>query len=212
MIRNRSLPRPARTAAGALLAAAVLSACSGAPAHQGAAAVVGGERITIATVQARAAALREAAAAAAPDAAGQEQSALVPKTVARIVFDRVVDRALADHGLSVSAGEIAQARTADAAQLGGETALQRQLLLQQGVGPADVPVFYREQIGLKKIAAAAGQDITTDQGDAAVREALTKAGVALRIEVNPRYGQWDPQHITLVGTELDWLPQVHTAA
>lgn len=209
MIRTRSVPRPARTAAGILLAAAVLTACGGSPAHQGAAAVVGDERIPIAAVQAKVTELRDAAAAASPGGSGTgtEQAGLVRRTVAELVLDRVIARALADRGLTVSEGEIAQARQADAQLLGGDAALQRQLLLRQGVAPADVPGFYRQQIGIKKIASAAGQDARTEQGDAVVRKALADAGRELKVEVNPRYGRWDPQQIALVDSTTDWLPQ-----
>ncbi|GJF34720.1 lipoprotein [Kitasatospora sp. NE20-6] len=212
MIRTRSALRPARTAAGVLLAAAVLSACGGAPAHQGAAAVVGGEQIRIATVQAKVGALREATAEAAPEAAAQEQAGLVRRTVAGLVLDRVISRALADRGLTVTDGEIAQVRDADAQLLGGEAALRRELLLRQGVAAADVPDFYRQQLGIRAIAAAAGQDARTEQGDAVVRKALADAGTALKVEVNPRYGRWDPQRITLVEADTDWLPAKRATA
>ncbi|WP_405011846.1 SurA N-terminal domain-containing protein [Kitasatospora sp. NBC_01539] len=212
MIRTRSALRPARTAAGVLLAAAVLSACGGAPAHQGAAAVVGGEQIRIATVQAKVGALRDATAAAAPEAAAQEQAGLVRRTVAGLVLDRVISRALADRGLTVTDGEIAQVRDADARLLGGEAALRRELLLRQGVAAADVPGFYRQQLGIRAIAAAAGQDARTEQGDTVVRKALADAGTALKVEVNPRYGRWDPQRITLVEADTDWLPAKRATA
>ncbi|PBC78092.1 SurA-like protein [Streptomyces sp. TLI_235] len=207
MIRTSSALRPARTAAGILLAAAVLTACGGSPAHQGAAAVVGDERIPIAEVQAKVSALRDATAAAAPGGTGTEQAGLVRRTVAELVLDRVIARALADRGLSVTQGEIAEARRNDAQLLGGDAALERQLLLRQGVAAEDVPVFYRQQIGIRKIAAAAGQDARTEQGDAVVRKALAEAGRALKVEVNPRYGRWDPQKIALVDAATDWLPQ-----
>jgi hypothetical protein len=207
VIRTRSVPRPARTAAGILLAAAVLTACGGSPAHQGAAAVVGGERIEIASVQAKVGALRDATAAAAPGGTGTEQAGLVRRTVAELVLDRVIARALADRGLTVSEGEIARARQTDAQMLGGDAALERQLLLRQGVAPADVPGFYRQQIGIKKIASAAGQDARTEQGDTVVRKALADAGRELKVDVNPRYGRWDPQKIALVDSTTDWLPQ-----
>ncbi|MFD0529686.1 hypothetical protein ACFQ1I_27175 [Kitasatospora arboriphila] len=40
-----------------------------------------------------------------------------------------------------------------------------------------------------------------------VRKALADAGRELRVEVNPRYGRWDPQQIALVDSTTDWLPQ-----
>ncbi|MFD9126063.1 hypothetical protein [Kitasatospora sp. NPDC059571] len=207
MIRTRSAHRPARTAAGVLLAAAVLTACGGAPAHQGAAAVVGGERIPISTVQAQVTALRDATVVAAAGGARPEENGLARRTVAELVLDRVIARALADRGLTVTAGEIDKQRQADAAMLGGEQALEHALVLRQGVDAAGIPAFYRQQLGIRKIAAAQGLDAQTPQGDAAVRKALAEAGAALKIEINPRYGRWDPQQIALVDAVTDWLPQ-----
>jgi hypothetical protein len=207
VIRTRSARRHVRTVAGVLLAAAALSACGGAPAHQGAAAVVGDERIPISTVQARVTALRDATVVAAAGGAVPEENGLARRTVAELVLDRVIARALADRGLSVSEGEVDQQRAADAKMLGGDAALQRALVLRQGVDAAAIPSFYRQQLGIKKIAAAQGQDAQTPAGDAVVRKALAEAGGALRIDVNPRYGRWDPQRIALVDAVADWLPQ-----
>ncbi|WP_354642073.1 SurA N-terminal domain-containing protein [Kitasatospora camelliae] len=210
MIRTSSaVRRRAAAATTAALAAAVLSACGAEPPHQGAAAVVGGERIPIATVDARVAAVRDAAAGqdGGPRA---ERAGLARRTVAELVLDRVIARAMADRGLTVSDAEVADARGGDAKLLGGEDALSRELLLKQSVPAEGIDAFYRQQLSIRKLASAAGQDARTPTGDAAVRQALVAAGSALSIEVNPRYGHWDPKQIGLTETVEDWLPRNRT--
>ncbi|MGW4808244.1 SurA N-terminal domain-containing protein [Kitasatospora sp. NPDC004272] len=202
MIRTSSARRPLAVL-GAAVAAAVLSACGTAPAHQGAAAVVGSDRISIAQVQARVAAVRDGADQAG--AATDEQPGLARHAVSDLILGKVVERALADRRLTVSQGEIDQARTADARTVGSETKLAELLRAKQGV-PADaVDGFYRQQIGLVKL--AGGQDPGSADGDAAIRKALAAAGTALHIEVNPRYGSWDADRIGLTGSTEDWLPK-----
>ncbi|GAA2259676.1 MULTISPECIES: SurA N-terminal domain-containing protein [Kitasatospora] len=213
MIRTNSVQRHTRTATGAigvLIAAATLTACGSGPARQGAAAVVDGQRITIATVEAKVSALRDEVAAQG-GGPRTERAGLTKRAVSDLVLNRVVDRALADRRLDVSAGEIAQARDSDAKLLGGEGELRRELLLKQGVADEDTDAFYRQQLGIHKLAAADGKDARTTEGDAIVRKALAEAGTELKVVVNPRYGAWDPRQVALVDAPTDWLPR-RTAA
>ncbi|MFG2823826.1 SurA N-terminal domain-containing protein [Kitasatospora sp. NPDC048365] len=212
MIRTSSIRRRTRTAVGAAglaLAAAALTACGTQPAHQGAAAVVGGQRISIAAVDARVAEVRDGVAAAQGQNGGarNERAGLARKTVSDLVLDRVIAQALTDHGLSVTDTEIADGRSADAKALGGETQLARELLLRQAVPSGGIDAFYRQQLGIQKLAAAQGEDPRTDAGNAAIRKALVAAGTELDIQVNPRYGHWDVQQIGLADTVDSWLPQ-----
>ncbi|WP_371498796.1 SurA N-terminal domain-containing protein [Kitasatospora sp. NBC_00374] len=209
MIRTSSAARRLAGTAAGLSLAALLTACGSTPAHQGAAVVVGDERITVAAVEAKVTAVRDAAAAQ-PGGSRAERAGLARRTVAELVLDRVIARALADRGVSVADTEIVQAREADAKLLGGPDALERELLGKQGVPATGIEDFYRQQLGLQKLAAADGQDARSAAGDAAIRKALVTAGTALRIEVNPRYGHWDPAQIGLTDAPEDWLPQNST--
>ncbi|MER5635965.1 SurA N-terminal domain-containing protein [Kitasatospora sp. NPDC002227] len=210
MIRTSSVRRRLAAAAGVLLATAALSACGTGPAHQGSAAVVGGERISIATVEARVGAVRTAAAA--QQGGGAEPAGLSRRMVHELVLDKVVDRALADHQLEVTAGEIAQAREADGKLLGGEDGLVRALVLKQYVPAGEIDAFYHQQLGIQKLATAAGKDSRTADGVAAIRSALATAGEELSIQVNPRYGSWDSKQISLVDSADAWLPQPAASA
>ncbi|GLW74580.1 lipoprotein [Kitasatospora phosalacinea] len=207
MIRTSSARR-LRAALGTAVAAAALAACSGAPAHQGAAAVVGSDRISIAQVEARVTAVRDGAARSG--AATEEQPGLARHAVSDLILGKVVARALADRGLTVSQGEIDRARAADARTVGSEAKLAELLRAKQGVPATDVDGFYRQQIGLVKL--ADGQDPSSAEGDAAIRKALVDAGAALHIEVNPRYGSWNTAGIGLEDSTENWLPASGRAA
>ncbi len=209
MIRSSSVLRRTVPAVGALLAAAVLTACGGA-AHPGAAAVVGDNRITISAVQSRIAEIR-AEAAAQPGVASQESSDLAQSTVSQMVMTEVVDHAVASHGLTVSDTEIAQVRQDQATAWGGEAALDQMLLVKRGVPTGQIDTFYRELIGINKLAGLSGQQVGTTEGNKAVHQLLSQASAELKVSVNPRYGSWDAQQAIVTGPWDAWLPQPGTA-
>jgi hypothetical protein len=209
VIRTNPTARRVRTVVGAALAAAALTACGAGPAHPGAAAVVGGDRITIAAVETGVAQVR--ATGAGQDGSPQpEQAGLVRTMVNQMIFERVVDRALIDHQLKVSAAEVADLRAAQAAQLGGEAKLQQAFAGLKGVPVSGIDAYYRQLLGRQKLAAEAGQ--SQDLESPAVDKALEDAATELKIEVNPRYGHWDAKQAGLADTVDSWLPHNGTAA
>ncbi|WP_377269680.1 SurA N-terminal domain-containing protein [Peterkaempfera sp. SMS 1(5)a] len=218
MIRN-SVPdrtaapvrRRAAAVAGAVLAAAALTAC-GSTAHPGAAAVVGDHRITTSAVEARVTAFRDAVADESQGQAQAENGGLVRNTVRDMILSDLVSHALAEHQLSVSAEEVQQAHASDAGQLGGETALTRALLEQKGVAPSATDDFYRRVLGMQKLAALTGADPNTEQGSEALRKTLADAAKDLKVEINPRYGTWDPQKVTFSDDADNWLRTGSTKA
>ncbi len=166
--------------------------------------MLGGERISLAAVQARAAELRAAASGPSGDAdpsagpeAGPEADGLARQALSELVRDALVARALTDRGLRVSAGEVAGARAADQAVAGGAAQLGR-VLARRGVPAEGIDAYYRQQAGIRRLAAAQGLDAGTEAGDAAVRRALADAALALHVRVSPRYGRWDPQQVALL--------------
>ncbi|MFJ6212667.1 SurA N-terminal domain-containing protein [Streptomyces sp. NPDC092296] len=196
--------RRATAAAGVLLATVVLSACGAAP-HPGAAAVVGDHRITTSAVQARVTSFRDAVADASKGAAQPENGGLARNTVREMVLADLVAQSLREHGLTVSDSEIQQAHAADAAQLGGEEGLKQALIQQKGIGPDGVDDFYRRMIGMQKLAAASGVDPNTEQGTEALRKTLADTAGKLKVELNPRYGTWDPKEISFGDGAEAWL-------
>ncbi|MGV9269977.1 SurA N-terminal domain-containing protein [Kitasatospora sp. NPDC003701] len=193
-----------RTAvAGALLAASALAACGGNGLSPGTAAALDGRRIPVAAVEARVAELRDTAGGASADAR-QQSDGLARRAVTDLVLDAVVARAAADRGLAVGGAEVAAARTAEEVRYGGAGPFAR-VLASRGVPGAGIDDYLRRQLGIRRLAAAAGQDAGTPAGDTAVRLALAEAATALHLRVNPRYGTWDADRVALLPDSPLWL-------
>ncbi|MEU2677046.1 SurA N-terminal domain-containing protein [Streptomyces sp. NPDC007107] len=194
--------------AATLLAAPLLTAC-GSEAHPGAAAVVGGDRIDVATVQAQASDVRTA------QQESERSQELVTKSgqltrvkLSGLIFGRVLDRAAKDAGVSVSRKEIQQIRSDAAAQSGGDEAVRTGMLEQRWVAPGQIDASLRQEVQLQKLAQAIGADLQSPAGVQAVGQSLTKASKALHIDVNPRYGSWDDQKVQLSTYKAPWITQV----
>ncbi|MFS0692222.1 SurA N-terminal domain-containing protein [Streptomyces nitrosporeus] len=194
--------------AATLLAAPLLSAC-GSEAHPGAAAVVGGDRIEMSTIQAQVADVR-----GAQEESGQsgklvkESGQLTRAKLHSTVFARVLDRASEDAGVSVSRKEIQQARSATAAQAGGDEGMRTAMLEQFWLAPDQIEQDLRTRIQLQKLALALGADVQSPEGQQTVTKALTDASKALDIDINPRYGAWDDQKVQLSTYASPWIKQV----
>lgn len=194
--------------AALLLAAPLLSAC-GNQGHPGAAAVVGGDRIEVAAVQQQAAEVRTAQQ-------GSDQSEELVKKSGQLtraklhglVFEKILDRAARDAGVTVNRREIQDVRAAAAAQSGGDEALRTVMLQQRWVAPDQIENDLRKEVQLPKLAEALGADLQTPEGQKTVGEALTKASEALNIDINPRFGTWDDKQVQLSTYKAPWITQV----
>ncbi|MER5361785.1 SurA N-terminal domain-containing protein [Streptomyces sp. NPDC002785] len=201
--------RTALTVSAALLVGApLLTACGSRP-HPGAAALVGEDRIEVSTLQGQVAAVREAQRDA------KDASQLIDKSgqlsrakLHGMIFDRVLDRAAQDAGVTVNRNEIQQMRKAAAAQSGGEAQLRTAMLQQSWVAPDQIDAVLREQVQLSKLAQALGADLQQPEGQKAVGDALSKASKALKVDVNPRYGAWDDKQTQLANYKAPWITQV----
>ncbi|MFE4798416.1 SurA N-terminal domain-containing protein [Streptomyces sp. NPDC056708] len=201
--------RTALTVSAALLAGAPLLTACGGQAHPGAAALVGGDRIEVSTLQGQVTAVRKA------QLDSKESSQLIDKSgqlsrakLHGMIFDRVLDRAAQDAGVTVSRNEIQQMRKAAAAQSGGEAQLRTAMLQQSWVAPGQIDAVLREQVQLTKLAQALGADLQQPEGQKAVGDALSKASKALKVDVNPRYGAWDNKQTQLANYKAPWITQV----
>ncbi|MEU8761963.1 SurA N-terminal domain-containing protein [Streptomyces sp. NPDC048659] len=195
----------------ALLAAAPLLTACGSDAHPGAAAVVGGQRIEVSSLQAQVEDVR-AAQQAAPETAQliRETGDLNRRKLQGMIFDRVVDRVAADAGVSASRGEIQRARTDFARQSGGEQQMAAVLLQQQGVAPDQIDDVARRSVLMNKIAEKLG--ITNSpEGQKKLGDTFAQASKALKIDVNPRFGSWDDEKIQLGTYAAPWVRQISKA-
>ncbi|MFI0232072.1 SurA N-terminal domain-containing protein [Streptomyces sp. NPDC017086] len=205
--------RTALVLTAAIAAAAPLLTACGSEAHPGAAAVVGGQRITVAQLQSRVDEVRRAQRAAVPDDTQYQQvvsstSSLTRDTLHNMVLDRVLHRAARDKGVTVTPKEIQQMRAELARQAGGGKGLETAWLQKYGIAPARLDDNLRLQLEAQKLAAKLGTDTTRP----AFWQALSKASAELRVDLNPRYGAWDVQKSSRVDAKTPWLREVTAQA
>ncbi|MFF9146288.1 SurA N-terminal domain-containing protein [Streptomyces sp. NPDC014861] len=213
--RDRRHDRPARrrtalALSAALLAAAPLLTACGGDAHPGAAAVVGGERIDVSSLQAQVRAAREA------QSSSPQSAQLIAATgdlgrqkLNGMIFDRILGRVAADQGVGASRAELQQTREAFVRDNGGEEGLEAVLLQQQGVAPGQIDDVVRRNVLMTKIVEKLG--ITeTPEGQQKLQELFAAASKSLDIDVNPRYGAWDDTKVQLdAGADTaPWLVRV----
>jgi hypothetical protein len=193
-----------------LVAGVPLLAACGSAAHPGAAAVVGGQRITVSSLQAQVDDVRDAQRASAQSAQLISNSAQLSQAKLNgMIFDRILERAAKDAGVSASRHEIQTARQqAAAAQPGGEKQLEATLLQQGALTPAQIDDAVRRDVLMAKVATAVGGDTSTPAGQQKLLAVLTKTSKDLDVDVNPRYGTWDNGKVALGSTKTDWIKQV----
>ncbi|AVH58271.1 MULTISPECIES: SurA N-terminal domain-containing protein [Streptomyces] len=200
----------------AIAAAAPLLTACGSQAHPGAAAVVGGQRITVEQLESRVNEVRAAQRAAMKDEAQYEQAiartgGLTRDTLHGMVLDKVLDRAAKDAGVTVTRKDTQQMRTALEQQAGGAKALEAAWLQNYGVAPARLDDSLRTEIEAQKLAAALGANMNTTEGKATFWKALSTASRQLHVDLNPRYGAWDVQKSSRVDAKTPWLREITAA-
>jgi outer membrane murein-binding lipoprotein Lpp len=208
--------RTAFVLSAAIVAAAPLLTACGSEAHPGAAAVVGGQRITVAQLESRVNEVRTAQRAASTDEAQYKQavsqtSSLTRDTLHTLVLDRVLDEAAKKAGVSVTRKDTQQLRTSLEQQAGGAKALESAWLTQYGVAPKRLDDSLRTEIEAQKLAAAIGADMNTTDGQATFWKAMSEASKKLDVDLNPRYGAWDVQKSSRVDVKTPWLREVTAA-
>ncbi|MEU0676190.1 SurA N-terminal domain-containing protein [Streptomyces sp. NPDC006172] len=204
--RTALLLLPAIVAAGPLL-----TAC-GNEAHPGAAAVVGGQRITVSQLEERVDEVRAAQRAAVPDDAQYAQVVARTGTLARdtlhgMVLDQVLHRAAEDAGVTVSRKEVQTMRAGLEQQAGGAKGLETTWLQQYGIPPQRLDDNLLLQLEAQKLAARLGADTSQP----AFWKALSKASKDLGVDLNPRYGSWDVQKVSRVDAKTPWVRDVTAA-
>ncbi len=203
--------RTALLLSAAIVAAPLLTAC-GNDAHAGAAAVVGGQRITVAQLENRVSEVRAAQRAAVPDDAQYAQviakSGTLPRDVLHtMVLDQVLHRAAQDAGVTVTRKELQRMRSGLEGQVGGAKALETAWLQQYGIPPQRLDENLRLQLEAQKLATSLG----TDTGKPAFWNALSEASKKLDIDLNPRYGTWDVQKSGRADAKTPWVREVTAA-
>ncbi|MEU5631035.1 SurA N-terminal domain-containing protein [Streptomyces rishiriensis] len=196
----------------AVIAAAPLLAACGNDAHPGAAAVVGGQRITVAQLESRVKEVRAAQRAVFTDDTQYAQALAQTGTLTRdtlhgMVLDRVLQRAAEDAGVTVTPREVQEMRTGLEQQAGGAEGLRKAWLQQYGIPPQRLEDNLRLQLEAQKLATRLG----TNTSQPAFWNALSKASKSLDVDLNPRYGSWDARKVSRVDAKTPWVRETGTA-
>jgi hypothetical protein len=198
--------------AAAIAAVPVLTAC-GSDAHPGAAAVVGGQRITVSQLDARVTEVRDAQQAATRDETQYKQlvesgGPLARNTLNAMIRTRVLHRAATDAGVTVSRAETQAMRSAYEKRAGGAAQLEAAFLQQYGIPPQRLTEAMRTEVEAGKLTQAIGADTQTKEGKAAFDKALADASKELNVSLNPRYGTWDAKLNTRADARTPWIADV----
>ncbi|MGW4034339.1 SurA N-terminal domain-containing protein [Streptomyces sp. NPDC004838] len=203
--------RTAIIVSAALIAAApLLTACSD-QAHPGAAAVVGGERIEVSTVQGAVQQVRTAQETS-PQAAQliKESGQLSRAKLYDLIVNEVVQRAADDAKVTVSRKDMQAGRAALVQQAGGQQQLEASYLQQRGVAPDQLGAVIERDILIGKLARTIGASDSA-QGQQKLNDMFIAAAKSLDIDVNPRFGAWDNQKLELGEYKAPWISQVTKA-
>ncbi|MFD9080198.1 SurA N-terminal domain-containing protein [Streptomyces erythrochromogenes] len=185
--------------AALLVAAPLLSACSG-ETRPGTAAVVGGERITTSALQAQVGDVRAAQNRSEQAATLIANTPQLERTkLGKMIQLRVLERAAEDAGISVTTKEIEDARKAQEGDKGAAALEQLALQARVPLAPGQIDEDLRFRLLLDKLSERFGEE--------RIIEPLTKASEALHIEVNPRYGAWDAKQVGLGPVDTAWITQ-----
>ncbi|WP_416972465.1 SurA N-terminal domain-containing protein [Streptomyces sp. 4F14] len=193
-------------------AAPLLTAC-GSDAHPGAAAVVGGQRITVSQLENRVNEVRDAQRSAVKDDAQYAQAIAQTGTLTRdtlhgMVLDKVLQKAAENAGVTVSRREVQEMRAGLEQQAGGAEGLETAWLQQYGVPPQRLDENLHLQLEAQKLAAKLG----TETSQPAFWKALSEASQELGVDLNPRYGGWDAQKVSRVDAGTPWVREISAGA
>jgi hypothetical protein len=195
MTRTARRARPRRAAlalVGALVAGGALSGC--AQDRLGAAALIGDRVVSTEELQ-------EAAQSYLEVVPGADPADVQVSILQRMIVSEVIDEAAHRAGVAVREGRVAAERDELLPSVGGRKGLVRTLAQSQQptvLAPSDVDRWIKDRLLFNAIAAEiSGVELAQD--DPATQQALNRANRLLSrtsrsmdIEVNPRYGRWDP--------------------
>jgi hypothetical protein len=202
---TRLTPRKPRRGLGLIALAAAgtvaLSGCNTEQAKQvGAAAVIGGNAIPVSQLQDA----TQAYVKVVPDA---DTAAVQRGILQQMVISQIFEQTARNLHVAVSDGQVAERRdqllksVQASARQAGQSA-REYLVTQLGqsqqptfVGPQEIDRWIRDQLLLQKISAAAapGAQAGSQQASTAATAALVKTSRKLDVQVNPRYGTWNPR-------------------
>ena len=186
------MTRLSRTAAALSLALAVTAGLAGCSEERlGSAAVIDGTSISTDELQ-------QATQGYLKVVPGADAGEAQRRILERMILSRVIDEAARKQGVHASAGAVAKQRDDVLASTGGRKGLVEQLANQQQpvvLAPSYIDRWFKDRVLYTRLARsyADGGDPTSGENLTRTSAALLAAGRSMDIEVNPRYGTWNPR-------------------
>lgn len=194
------------------VAAPLLTGCGSEEPRAGAAAVVDGERITTSQLQARTEAVRDAQRGEEDANELLRAGGLTHYNLGNMISTRVVHRAAADEGVSVTRREVQQARATAERREGGKVMLERKLLRENALAPSQIDDHLRTNLLFTKLLAALKVQPGSPEADKAISTKLVDTSKKMGVKVSPRYGSWDYDEFGLADDKRDWIKPATEAA
>jgi hypothetical protein len=188
--------RPARLAlAAAALLLPALAACE--PEQLGAAAIVDDTRITVSEIQGALEIVRDAQERLGVPTEDLADAALreIQRRVVVLIYTEAAER----EGLTITEGEVATRRAAYRQAAGSDSEYERRALQNPSFprtlsgAEDDIRLELIERKLADKLSAAAGRTLTNDELGPLIEERLVATAKSMRVRINPRYGQFDPE-------------------
>lgn len=185
-----------RLVATAILSVAVLTGCSDAPKLAGSAIVVNGKAISASTVSERIDKVRAQIQVTDPTLITQVPSLvqISQRAVDHFVLVSLLEEVVAREGINVTELEVAAYRDEVFAQYSQET-IEAQLASQNSVPADDVDGFMYEILVQRALMEKLTPGADNQTQFLAMTEYLTVLSQELEVELNPRFGKWDPANL-----------------
>ena len=179
-------------------AALLLTGCS----QVGAAATVGGTKITQATVQGSIDSILAERAKVDTTQMQLETGESLNRSQLRFHLFSKILRALGEElKIEVTKAEIDTRRASIIEQVGGATSLPS-ALVGAGIAPADLDTYIEAISFSDKISQAlVAAGVTEDQVGTEIQKLVVAKAKELGVTVNPRYGKWDPKVADVVAND-----------
>ena len=175
---------------GAIAATIGLSGC-GTP-TAGAAAVVGDQRISEATLNSEVQSVLSLQGLPATDSSNELITSTLDQMITTILVNELANR----EKIEVTQGEIDDLRLQYLAQAGGAEEFEAQIS-QQGIAIDEVDSIIRLNIQVSQLGEVLSPNPEPDAQSAAVFLAISELSSEIGTEVSPRYGTWDPENLTV---------------
>ena len=185
-----------RSLATAIFSVAVLAGCSDSPKLAGSAIVVDGKAISASTVSERIDKVRAQIQVTDPTLITQVPSLvqISQRAVDHFVLVSLLEEVVAREGINVTDLDVSTYRDEVFAQYAKET-IEAQLASQNSVPADDVDGFMYEILVQRALMEKLAPGADSQTQFLAMAEYLTNLSQELEVELNPRFGKWDPANL-----------------